>query len=114
MAHDVGSSADSYSLTYMVLGLLAIGGIYMYRFTVWAAQAGGYWNLITGHRPNPAAVQAQSAMKKAAEVAGQAAQSGAAKVGKVGKVSFKFHPLFAPCTCTSRGFVWASRQRRKS
>lgn len=73
----------------MCLGLVAIGGIYMYRFTVWAADAGGYWNLITGNRPNPAAVQAQSAMEKAAEVAGHAAQSatGAQGKGAKGKVS---------------------------
>ena len=69
----------------MVIGLLAVAAIYLYRFTVWAAAAGGYWNLITGYRPDPVAQQAESAMQKAAEAAGHAAQS-AGKGSKAGKV----------------------------
>lgn len=73
-------------LTYMVLGLGVVAAFYMYRFTVWAADAGGYWNLVTGARPNRAMEQAESAMEKAAEVAGQAAQSGKGAVkGAAGK-----------------------------
>ena len=37
------------SLTYMVFGLLALSGFYVWRVTVWAAEAGGYWALVTGH-----------------------------------------------------------------
>ncbi|CAD6582588.1 MAG: hypothetical protein TREMPRED_003329 [Tremellales sp. Tagirdzhanova-0007] len=36
-------------LTYMVFGLLALSGFYVWRVTVWAAEAGGYWALVTGH-----------------------------------------------------------------
>lgn len=78
----------------MVLGLGVVAAFYMYRFTVWAADAGGYWNLVTGARPNRAMEQAESAMEKAAEVAGQAAQSGKGAVkGAAGKVSHACHSL---------------------
>lgn len=83
----------SLSLTYLALSLAAIGAIYMYRFTVWAADAGGYWNLITGRRPSPAAGMAQDAMDRAASAASLAGGSKATKGagGKGGKVSLFLH-----------------------
>ena len=53
------------SLTYMVGGLLLLALFYLWRFTVWAADVGGYYNLITGHR-NPPSTGPGEAMLKAA------------------------------------------------
>ena len=68
------SRADS-SLSYLVLSLLAIGAFYAWRFTVWAADAGGYWNLMTGRRPPLHNVNDPAAI---ASAAASAAQSGSA------------------------------------
>lgn len=37
---------------YLFLGLLALAGFYLWRFTIWANDAGGYYNLLTGNRPS--------------------------------------------------------------
>ncbi len=70
------------SLTYMGLGLAAILSFYLYRFTVWAAAAGGYWNLLTGHRSatSPMAGKVDSAIERAVD----SANSVADKKGKSG------------------------------
>ena len=43
-------------MTYLVLSLVALAAFYMWRFTVWAADAGGYWNLVTGRHAPPTGV----------------------------------------------------------
>lgn len=53
----------------MVLGLLAIGAYYVWRLTVFAADVGGYWNIVTGKRPSPAHDLAESAAKAASSAA---------------------------------------------
>ncbi|RSH87485.1 hypothetical protein EHS25_003395 [Saitozyma podzolica] len=61
-------------LLYLVLTLLAIAGFYTWRFTVWAAEVGGYWNLVTGHRTSPVPGAAELAAKaKAVADSGKAA-----------------------------------------
>ncbi|EAL23534.1 hypothetical protein CNBA1810 [Cryptococcus deneoformans B-3501A] len=52
-------------LTYLVLSLFLLFAFYMWRFTVWAHQAGGYWALITGHHMSPAEVAAKQAASSA-------------------------------------------------
>ncbi|OWZ60194.1 hypothetical protein C356_00205 [Cryptococcus neoformans c45] len=52
-------------LTYLVLWLLLLFAFYMWRFTVWAHQAGGYWALITGHQMSPAEIAAKEAASSA-------------------------------------------------
>ena len=70
------------SLTYLVLGLLALAAFYVYRFTVWAADVGGYYNLLTGHR-DPSSSAAVSAPSGAANEAVSAVRN-AASTGKAG------------------------------
>ncbi|KAL1413538.1 hypothetical protein Q8F55_001312 [Vanrija albida] len=53
-------------LTYLTLGLLALSAFYLWRFTVWAHNAGGYINLLTGRRDYPPAGVAQAAAASAA------------------------------------------------
>jgi len=48
-------------MTYMVLGLVALAAFYTWRFTVWAGQAGGYWNLMTGRTATPKSSVADTA-----------------------------------------------------
>ncbi|ORY34121.1 hypothetical protein BCR39DRAFT_518571 [Naematelia encephala] len=64
-------------LTYLVLFLVAIAAFYTYRFTVWAADAGGYWNLVTGRRtsPQPGAVEFAAKVAERAQSAGSTANS---------------------------------------
>jgi len=50
-----------YSMTYMVLGLVALAAFYTWRFTVWAGQAGGYWNLLSGRTIPPKSSVADTA-----------------------------------------------------
>ena len=67
------TNADSHSsLTYLVLGLTFLAAFYTWRFTVWAADVGGYWNLVTGHRNPPATGPGQAAMHAAASAASAA------------------------------------------
>lgn len=55
------------SLTYMVLGLVSLAIFYTWRFTVWAADAGGYWNLLSGRTiPPKSSVQDTASMASAA------------------------------------------------
>ncbi|WOO77047.1 uncharacterized protein LOC62_01G000647 [Vanrija pseudolonga] len=48
-------------LTYLTFGLLALSAFYLWRFTVWAHNAGGYINLLTGRRDYPPAGVAAAA-----------------------------------------------------
>lgn len=57
-----------FSLTYLVLGVLAVASLYIWRVTVWARDAGGYWALITG-----SGVAAKSAVSAAASASSIAA-----------------------------------------
>ena len=60
----------------MMLGLLAVSAFYTWRFTVWAAQAGGYWSLLTGRHPHPTDPMASSASAAvSAASANQASQA---------------------------------------
>lgn len=93
------------SLTYLTLSLGLLAAFYMWRFTVWAANAGGYWNLVTGKRAaqniNPnvntnggVAGMGSDAMIKSAASAARAAGSQASKAAaKGGKVSLYLLPL---------------------
>lgn len=58
----------------MVGGLVLLAAFYTWRFTVWAADVGGYWNLVTGHR-NPPSTGPGEALVKAAGSAVSAHQS---------------------------------------
>ncbi|ORX36764.1 hypothetical protein BD324DRAFT_627093 [Kockovaella imperatae] len=58
-------------MTYLVMALAALGAFYGWRFTVWAAEAGGYWNLITG-RHAPATRLSEGAINAAAKAASKA------------------------------------------
>ena len=49
----------------MVGGLVLLAAFYTWRFTVWAAEVGGYWNLVTGHRNPPATGPGEAAIKLA-------------------------------------------------
>ncbi|WWD17403.1 hypothetical protein CI109_101844 [Kwoniella shandongensis] len=62
-------------LTYLVASLFLILAFYMWRFTVWAAQVGGYWALITGNHKTPASMAASSAAALAATAASAASVS---------------------------------------
>ncbi|KAL7421717.1 hypothetical protein Q5752_003488 [Cryptotrichosporon argae] len=66
-------------LVYLILGLFALSGFYVWRFTVWASDVGGYWNLLTGHRDAPS-----SGVHRAADLAASAANipGGAARRAK--------------------------------
>jgi hypothetical protein len=57
------------SLTYMVLGLVALAAFYTWRFTVWAGQAGGYWNLLSGRTIPPKSSVADTASMASAAAA---------------------------------------------
>lgn len=57
------------SLTYMVGGLVLLAAFYTWRFTVWAAEVGGYWNLVTGHRNPPSTGPGEAALKAAGKAA---------------------------------------------
>jgi hypothetical protein len=72
------------SMTYMVLGLVALAAFYTWRFTVWAGQAGGYWNLMTGRTATPKSSVADTAAYAAS--AASSAKSGA-------KVAVSLHSL---------------------
>lgn len=61
------------SLTYMVLGLALLAAFYTWRFTVWAAQAGGYWNLLSGRTVPP-----KSSIADTASMASAAASTASA------------------------------------
>ncbi|WVN88221.1 uncharacterized protein L203_103422 [Cryptococcus depauperatus CBS 7841] len=52
-------------LTYLVLSLMALLAFYIWRFTVWAHDAGGYWALMTGYRQPPGAIAAREAASAA-------------------------------------------------
>lgn len=54
----------------MVLGLVLLAAFYTWRFTVWAAQAGGYWNLLSGRT-----IPAKSSVQDTASMASAALQS---------------------------------------
>ncbi|KIR33760.1 hypothetical protein I352_03837 [Cryptococcus deuterogattii MMRL2647] len=63
-------------LTYLVLSLFLLFAFYMWRFTVWAHQVGGYWALMTGHHISPAeaaAKEAASSASASSSVAGSTA-----------------------------------------
>ncbi|KAK8864300.1 hypothetical protein IAR55_001546 [Kwoniella newhampshirensis] len=62
-------------LTYLVASLFLILAFYVWRFTVWAAQVGGYWALITGNHKTPASIAASSAAAVAATAASVASSS---------------------------------------
>jgi hypothetical protein len=77
----------------MVLGLVALAAFYTWRFTVWAGQAGGYWNLMTGRTATPKSSVADTAAYAAS--AASSAKSGA-------KVAVSFHSLPLAVKLTSR------------
>jgi hypothetical protein len=57
----------------MVLGLALLAAFYTWRFTVWAAQAGGYWNLLSGRTVPP-----KSSIADTASMASAAASTASA------------------------------------
>ena len=57
------------SMTYMCGGLVLLAAFYTWRFTVWAADVGGYYNLITGHRSAPATGPGEAILKAAGSAA---------------------------------------------
>lgn len=61
----VADHVGSDSLTYLVLSLFLLFAFYMWRFTVWAHQVGGYWALMTGHHITPAEAAAKEAASSA-------------------------------------------------
>jgi len=77
-------------MTYLTFGLLALVAFYMWRFTVWAHDAGGYWNLVTGQRaaaappstadPNEIARLASQARER--EMKGNVDRNGKPRKGK--------------------------------
>lgn len=71
--------ADDYSMTYMVLGLVTLALFYVWRFTVWAAQAGGYWNLLSGRTLPPKGSVADTASMASSAVSG--AKTASAVIG---------------------------------
>lgn len=73
-------------MTYMVLGLVALAAFYTWRFTVWAGQAGGYWNLLSGRTVPP-----KTGVADTAAYAASAASS--AKGAASAVVSFPLTPL---------------------
>lgn len=68
------------SLNYLVGGLALLVVFYIWRVTVWASDAGGYWNLMTGRRPS-----AEESLAKFAKtaVASQSSASSASSVSSV-------------------------------
>ncbi|WVQ72599.1 hypothetical protein IAR50_002157 [Cryptococcus sp. DSM 104548] len=72
-------------LTYLVISLLVVLGFYVWRFTVWAHNAGGYWALMTGHHVSPAA----QAAREAASAASASSSVAAASASSVDKASSK-------------------------
>ncbi|EIW70766.1 hypothetical protein M231_02579 [Tremella mesenterica] len=66
-------------LTYLALTLLTLASFYVWRLTVWAADVGGYWNLMTGRRTVDTGIDTDSIVQAAAS----ATQSSAGK-GVVG------------------------------
>ncbi|WVQ80504.1 hypothetical protein IAT38_002609 [Cryptococcus sp. DSM 104549] len=72
-------------LTYLVLSLLAVLSFYIWRFTVWAHDAGGYWALMTGHHKPPAVAAAQ-ASASAAKASVSAEQSSTVTSGTPGDI----------------------------
>ncbi|GHJ88866.1 hypothetical protein NliqN6_5268 [Naganishia liquefaciens] len=58
-------------MTYLVFGVIAVSSFYIWRVTVWARDAGGYWALITGS--GAAAKGAASAAASASSAAAAAA-----------------------------------------
>jgi hypothetical protein len=63
----------------MVLGLVTLALFYVWRFTVWAGQAGGYWNLISGRTIPPKGSVADTASLASSAVAG--AKTASAVIG---------------------------------
>ncbi|GFZ44058.1 hypothetical protein JCM24511_01779 [Saitozyma sp. JCM 24511] len=86
-------------LLYLVLTLLAIAGFYTWRFTVWAAEVGGYWNLVTGHRTSPVPGAAELAAKAKA-------------VADSGKVIYQVTQLFTKLTPTTQAATPQGRSSR--
>ncbi|KAK4689057.1 hypothetical protein P7C73_g1034, partial [Tremellales sp. Uapishka_1] len=68
-------------LTYLVLSLLSVAAFYTWRMTVWARDAGGYWNLATGTRPAPGA-QVADAISAASAAASSVSSKGSSPSGK--------------------------------
>ncbi|TYJ56986.1 hypothetical protein B9479_002265 [Cryptococcus floricola] len=73
-------------LTYLVLSLLVVLSFYVWRFTVWAHNAGGYWALMTGNHISPAAQAAREAAS-AASASSSVAAATASSVSKAGSKS---------------------------
>jgi hypothetical protein len=76
-------------MLYLGLALVALMAFYTWRFTVWAAQAGGYWALMTGRHVNvkaaAASSSAASAVSSASSAASAASKSGSSISGKAAK-----------------------------
>lgn len=75
------------SLTYLFLGLVALMAFYTWRFTVWADDAGGYWNLMTGKRQSAAEIQEAKMREQASSVSSAASSASSASDKKDRKVS---------------------------
>jgi hypothetical protein len=88
-------------MRYLIGGVLAIVAFYVWRMTVWASDAGGYWNLMTGRRAapadDPANIAKMAASIKASEASAvksanadsKSAVGGAGGAGGAGKKKMK-------------------------
>lgn len=68
------------SLTNVLLVVIAISAFYIWRLTIWAEQAGGYWPLLTGSGSSPASSSAAAAATSSAAAAAAYAASNVAGV----------------------------------
>ena len=62
-------------MSNLILVVLAICAIYIWRVTVWASEAGGYWALITGGSGKASAAAAAASATSAVAASMGASQS---------------------------------------
>ncbi|CED84369.1 hypothetical protein [Phaffia rhodozyma] len=72
----------------LILVAIAVTSFYAWRFSVQSAEVGGWWNLITGHRPVNTPIAAQKAAASAAALqhfsTGSAGSDSRAPSGQIG------------------------------
>ncbi|KAI5451590.1 hypothetical protein NCC49_001575 [Naganishia albida] len=100
-------------LTNLILVVFALAGFYVWRVTVWARDAGGYWNLITGSgtvaKDAAASAVAASSLAAAAITSATSTASKAARTaGKGAKNAASSVTSAAPADVQSRIFELAT------
>jgi hypothetical protein len=68
-------------MTNLILAVIAVIAFYIWRISVWAGDAGGYWALITGNPNKAAAIEA----KREAAMSASATSFSSVSFGRCGK-----------------------------